>query len=200
MGDGLRVLFGAFCGHAVESSLFIGSASARCSGGGAWHPFGCSTLPSVWYQSKDWFQVVGSFSIARGPWAVGSFAASPPLARTDCQSLAQGDRPDTAAPSALGRKEDLCPSAQKASARPPAQGANHSQMVEAAGIYRPPSCQRTSGTPTGATSIDGPKQTQSRLDRRFQRLVLHAGRATGGPIDSARSVQPLSVGHPIASP
>src|SRR5207253_1177435 len=95
MGDGLRVLFGAFCGHAVESSLFIGSASALYSGGGAWHPFGCSTLPSVWYQSKDWFQVVGSFSIARRPWAVGSFAASPPLARTDCQSLAQGDRPDT---------------------------------------------------------------------------------------------------------
>src|SRR4249920_3944743 len=101
------VLLAAFCGHAVESSFIIGSATALCSGGGAWPPVGCAALPRVGDQSKDWIQMVGSFSSARRRRTLEPLAASPSLSRAHRQALAHRDRPGAPAPSALGRKEDL---------------------------------------------------------------------------------------------
>jgi len=200
MGDGLLISSGVFCGHAVESSFITGSATALCSGGGAWPPFGCTALPPVGYQSKDWFQVVGSFSSARRCRTPGPLAASPPLSRAHCQSLAQRDRPGAKAPSALGSKEDLCSPAQKASAHPPAQGANHHQVVGASGMGECAAVGCSSGTAVAPSAFDRPAKAQPSVDRGFQRLVLHSRRAARGPADGPGPVQPLPVGHPIAAP
>src|SRR5262245_24830322 len=121
MGEGILVSYRAFRGHAVENSFFVAGARALCWGGGAWHPFGCTTLSSIWHQSKDRLQMACALSIARRHGAEGSLSMSEALAKSYRWSLGWGNPTTAPATPALGTQKDLCCVAQETSTGPGAQ-------------------------------------------------------------------------------